>query len=218
MHEGRARFRSLTLGYLSGRLEIMIRWVRVTGLAIMLALFSILGVQPAQAADICVSPVVCVTVSVPGPTVRIPGPTVVLPPDPPVTLPRRTVTVPVPVTTTDIVRVPGPTVTETQRVPGPTRTVTETGQTSTTTATVTETETATVTATPPTVTQTVTRTRDGIITVEKAQAVGISIGLLLLGGLLALLALWATYTVGYKDSELQEEKMAEETLSQIRKS
>lgn len=178
----------------------------------MLALFSILGMQSAEA-DICVQPVTCVVL--PPVTITVPGPVVTRPP---VTLPRQTVTqkVPYPVTTTDIVRVPGPVRTVT--LPRETVTVTEngqTGQTVTSRATVTATETQTVTATPPTETKTVyqTRYKDGVITVEKAQAVGISLGLLLLGGLLALFAMYLAYAVGYKDSELEEEKQAEEALN-----
>lgn len=185
----------------------MFKWLGRTGLAFVLALFSILGMQPAEA-DICVQPVTCVVL--PPVTITVPGPVV--------TLPRQTVTkkVPYPVTTTDIVRVPGPVRTVT--LPRETVTVTEngqTGQTVTSRATVTATETQTVTATPPTETKTVyqTRYKDGVITVEKAKAVGISLGLLLLGGLLALFAMYLAYAVGYKDSELEEEKQAEEALN-----
>lgn len=189
------------------------KWLMRTGLAMMLVLFSFLGVSKAEA-DPCL-PIACATVTLPGTTI---------------TLPNATVTSTVPVTVTKTVKVPGPVTTQYVSQPRETVYRTPIGQTVTRRATVTETNTQTVTAPPSTVTKTATATatatvtktavvtrtvhEKGVITVKRAKAVGISLGLLLLGGFLALVALWVTYAVGYKDSELEEEKMAEETLSQ----
>lgn len=187
------------------------------GLALVLAFSFFMGsAATAQAVEVCVPPLVCATVTVPVVSTVTDYVT-----KPAVTLPRQTVTktvtntvkVPEPVTTTDVVRLPGPTVTKTARN-------TVAGQTVTKYSTVTQTQTVTntVTPTPVTVTKTVTveKTRSGgVVTVDRIKTVGISLGLLLLGGLLTLLAMYITYAVGYKDSELESEKEAENLLNQL---
>jgi hypothetical protein len=150
-----------------------------------------------------------------------------------ITAPVREVRVEVPVPgPTDIVHIPGPTVNI--PVPGPTKTVTipVPGSTSTATATVTlrpsgqrdvargmiepsttpsadeitpgSNPTATVTVTPSP--KAVVDEPDKIRTITIPQAIGLSVGFLLLGLLLGLLALYSAYTVGYKNSEQSEAK------------
>jgi hypothetical protein len=144
-----------------------------------------------------------VQVPVPGPTEIIPGPTEIIPG------PTRTTTIP--------------------PIPGPTTTVTVPGSDSTSTATATVTlrpsgqssearvnigPSATVSGgdiapgstpqaietitSPP---KTVVDEREKKVTVTIPQAIGISLGLLLLGLLLGLAAVYAAYAVGYKNSE-----------------
>ena len=141
-----------------------------------------------------------VEVPVPGPTIRLPGPT-------------ETVTIPV----------PGPT----EYLPGPsapTATATVTlspGQEGVAHGTInpsarpSETTNAPSASNAPEVTTTVTaspevvvdeREREKKVTVTIPQAIGASVGLLLLGLLLGLSALYAAYTVGYKDSEQAQAK------------
>ncbi|QIN94038.1 hypothetical protein PP459_gp196 [Streptomyces phage Wakanda] len=149
-----------------------------------------------------------------------------------ISAPVREVEVQVPVPgPTDIIRVPGPTRTVT--VPGPTKTVAVPvpGSNATATATVTlrpsgqsgarrdniEPSTTPSAGKTPGVTPTVTVTktaspkvvvdeREKKVRVTIPQAIGISVGLLLLGLLLGLLALYTAYTVGYKNSEQAEAK------------
>jgi hypothetical protein len=145
-----------------------------------------------------------------------------------ISAPVREVTVEVPVPgPTDIIRIPGPTVT----VPGPIRTITipVPGATTTATATVTlspgQGPTARGTIGPstlpstaenapganPTVTVTKTLPPKKVVDERRVritipQAIGISLGLLLLGLAMGLLAMYASYAVGYKNSEQAEAK------------
>jgi len=136
-----------------------------------------------------------VRVPVPGPTQLVPGPT-------------------------DIITIPGPTRTATIPVPGPTTTVTAPGATTTVTLRPSARETSeardriessttpapnmpapsatAIKTSPP---RTVVEEREKRVTVTVPQAIGISLGLLLLGLLLGLAAVYAAYAVGYKNSE-----------------
>lgn len=158
------------------------------------------------------APVREVKVEVPGPRVNIPGPT-------------------------QTVRIPGPTVTATEEVvaPGATVTIRPGGQDDTPRVTVdpssrasgsgssseeesnqseptpTATETETIETEGPAKTNTKTKT----IEVSVPQAVGLSIGLLLLGLVLGLLALYTAYAVGYKNSEQSELKAWQQLRSDL---
>jgi hypothetical protein len=156
---------------------------------------------------------------------RIPAPVKEIRVEVPVPGPTDIIKVPVP-GPTKIIEVPGPTKTVTVPVPG------KPGETSTATATVTLSpsgqkgaarDTMKPSATPsagenspgakPTVTVTKTAPpkvvvdeREKKVRITIPQAIGLSLGLLLLGLLLGLLALYAAYTVGYKNSEQAEAK------------
>lgn len=143
----------------------------------------------------------------------------------PVPGPTDIIKVPVP-GPTRIIEVPGPTTTVNVPVPG------KPGSNSTATATVTlhpsgqkgvARDTIKPSTTPsagkntpgsnPTVTVTKTASpkvvvdeREKKVRITIPQAIGLSVGLLLLGLLLGLLALYAAYTVGYKNSEQSEAK------------
>lgn len=145
-----------------------------------------LSAEHAQSAQqsLCVKPVVCVTL-------------------PPVT---KTVTLPRATATKTVTRaIPGPvsTVTLVKSAPPITRTVTSTqtgstGQTTTLRATVTSppvTSTVTVT-TPPKVV-----TNEKVVTVTVSKAIGLSLGLVVLGVLVGVLLLWLAYARGYLSSE-----------------
>ncbi len=152
-----------------------------------------------------------------------------------ISAPVREVRVEVPVPgPTDIIRVPGPT--KTVPVPGPTRTVVVTvpGADSKATATATVAmrpgqkadnrvtikpsttpsagekapgspgPTATVTKTAPP--KVVVDEREKKVRITIPQAIGLSVGLLLLGLLLGLVALYIAYTMGYKNSEQAQAK------------
>jgi hypothetical protein len=151
-----------------------------------------------------------------------------------ITAPVREVTVEVPVPgPTDIIRIPGPTITVPG--PTSTVAIPVSGSTSTATATVTlrpsgqrdvARDTIEPSTTPsadeispgfnPTATVTVTPSPkrvvddrdkiDKVRTITIPQAIGLSVGFLLLGLLLGLLALYSAYTVGYKNSEQAEAK------------
>lgn len=151
-----------------------------------------------------------------------------------ITAPVKEVRVEVPVPgPTDIIKVPVPGPTKIIEVPGPTRTVAVPvpGATSEATATVTlrpgQQGAARVTIKPSATpslgaktpgsnpTATVTKTAPPKVVVDEhekkvritiPQAIGLSVGLLLLGLLLGLLALYIAYTMGYKNSEQAEAK------------
>lgn len=152
------------------------------------------------------SPIETVIIEIPGPVktiierVQVPGPirTIIVPS--PVPGPVRTIYLPTPV--------PGPTKTVyvTSPVPSPV------GQAPSPRATlsngdpvpqVVPTPVVTVSPSPvPGKTKVVTKERR--VNVSVPQAIGISIGLVLLGILLGLLALFAVYTMGYKESEREQ--------------
>lgn len=131
------------------------------------------------------------------------------------------VTLPVPLPTVTVTKLlPRPTVTETRLITlpprpqatktvtvirlGPTHTVIKPGPTTTVRATVKPSpvlSTKTVYVTPPP--KVVTHPGEAIkISVPKA--VGLSLGLVILGVILGLIAVYASYAVGYKDSEHKE--------------
>lgn len=152
------------------------------------------------------APIKEVRIQVPGPTVTIQGPTIRVP----VPGPTRTVEVPG-------VGVSGPTVTVTvrpggqNRAPGvtvePSSSSTKTGGSRTVSPTVTENVTATPAAK--------VRVEEKEVRVSVPQAIGFSIGVFLLGVILGLLAIFAAYTVGYKNSEQSELKTWEAFRNEI---
>lgn len=112
-----------------------------------------------------------------------------------VTLPRATDVVTLPRVTVTGVPAPVQTVTQLQRV-----TITKSGTSTLTGQTVTE--SATINTPPQTVTRKpVTKVVDRKIRVSVPEAVGISIGLVLVGILLGLLGLAVVYRLGYADGE-----------------
>lgn len=160
-------------------------------------------------------------VTIGGPTIRVtlPRVTVTRPPVT-VTLPRVTlpgVTVPVPVTLPrQTVTVQLPQATRTATLPGQTRTIqgpTVPGQTLTVAPTVAPVTVTlpngqrvqtSVTITPSPVPGSVTTkpvVKERKVRVSVPQAIGIGVGVLLLGLILGLLAIYIAYAVGYKDSE-----------------
>jgi hypothetical protein len=142
-----------------------------------------------------------VEVPIPGPTeiIHVPGPTIAVPG------PTKTVTIPVP-------GAPGSNTTATATVtlrPSGQRDVARGTLEPSTTPSAGEitpgsNPTATVTITPSP--KVVVDERDKIRTITIPQAIGLSVGFLLLGLLLGLLALYSAYTVGYKNSEQSEAK------------
>jgi hypothetical protein len=182
---------------------LMRRRVVATGLAALLVPLAILGApsEPARAIDLP-SPVATL----------LPGPVRTIIKEVPVPGPVQTVIKLVPTPTP----VPGPTRTiylgSPSPVPGPTKTVyvdRPVGQSASTRATLSSGTTDTgvpspsVTVSPsPVPGKTVTKERRVKVTVP--QAIGISIGLVLFGIVAGLLALYAVYTLGYKDSKREE--------------
>lgn len=155
----------------------------VSGLLFCALIFMIAPDAKASDAAVCLPGVVCATVTLPGRTV---------------TLPRATDT------TTVSIRVPAKTVTQT--IPGPVSTVTivreVAGKTSTVTSPSGQTGQARDTVTS-TTTVTATRTdvrtvpRDRVVNLTRPGAVGISLGLLAVGVILALVVLYIMYRLGY---------------------
>ena len=164
--------------------------------------------------------------------VKVPTVTVALPSTVNVTLPRVTVTRP-PVTITlpratapgSVLTVPGQTIT--LRLPRATETATLPGVTTTVTMVVPQPgqsisgSTIRVTPSNGQATQTYVRispspvpgptritpvTKERTVKVSIPQAIGIGLGILLIGLMLGLLAIWLAYTAGYKDSEKVEKR------------
>lgn len=132
------------------------------------------------------APVREVEVRVPGPRVTIAGPTINVP----VPGPTRTIEVP-----GVSIPQPGPTVTITVRPDG---------QIVRSRVTVTPTATSSAAQATSTVTENVSlKPKEKVkkVMVSVPQAIGISAGLFLLGMILGLLAIYAAYAVGYKNSE-----------------
>lgn len=136
----------------------------------------------------------------PFPTI-VPLPSLTALPNP---VPTITKLIPVPGPTVTK-RIPGPTKTIYKRVPvpGPTVTVYKTRQGPTTRVTVTAKPSPSVSVSPSPVTK-VTTKPGKTITISKPKFIGISLGFLVLGIIIAVAALWITYAVGYKDSERNE--------------
>jgi len=187
----------------------------ITVLIVLATVGGVSWATPNEAEDICVGDT-CIavpTVTLPGQTITLPGTTVTLPgrtvtpPVRTVTLPRQTVTrrVTLPrqtVVTTRYLRLPQTTKTATIETTVTVRS-TQAIPTGAGTTTIRQTPQASVRIVPtPGPIRTVPVRREVKVTVP--QAIGLSLGLLLVGLGLGLLALYAAYAVGYKDSERQE--------------
>jgi hypothetical protein len=136
-------------------------------------------------------------------------------PTPPLPLPSLTVSPPAP--SPSIVPVPGPTVTKyitkprptvtktiykRVPVPGPTETIYITRQGPSHRVTVTAKPSPSVSVSPSPV---VTKEPGKTITISKPKFIGISLGLLVLGIIMGLVAVWIAYGTGYKDSQRNED-------------
>lgn len=128
------------------------------------------------------------------------------------------------------VTVPGPRVTvpgPRRTVPGPTRTIYVTRNSKTITIrpspsagqTIVERDTVTITPSPhpkPSPAVKVVE-KERVITLSIPKAVGFSVGLVLLGILIALLLLWALYTIGYKEGNEGDKKFLRDFLNELRR-
>lgn len=158
---------------------------------------TLLGTEVAR----LVAPVVqsTIRVQVPGPVVTVSGPTI--------TVPGPVRTVPGPTRTIFIIR-DGETITVT---PSPT-----TRQNTQSRGTVTI--TPSLRPSPPAPSpRTVVVEKEKTVTISIPKAVGFSVGFVLLGILLALIALWVIYIVGYKEGEEGNKRFLLEFLRDLRR-
>ena len=135
-----------------------------------------------------------------------------------VTLPRVTDTVTLPRATTTVTQnVAVPQSVRTVTVPGPvsTTTVTQSGSTTRQTAT----RSATIAGpgvTIPAKTVTESSPPKGTVTLTRTEAVGVSLGLIALGVLLAVLLTWAAFTYGWFKGDSGNREFLKETIDDLR--